>query len=159
MASPKLSLRLIWLRPNSRGAQYGFAAVFALFNTTSLDTAAPNFSRSKLPLCAKRCEKGCVQSTRQSHLTCILCLIQHASLKLHIVNLSTILIPYSVRVYPKVSYSYTVHTGTYRCIYVYIYMHLLKLVGPNTIWGIRDHYIWYMNNHITTSISYTHMSV
>ena len=60
-----------------------------------------------------------VQSTRQSHLTCILCLIQHASLKLYIVNLSTILIPYSVRVYPKVSYSYTVHTGTYRCIYIH----------------------------------------
>ena len=119
MASPKLSLRLICLRPNSPWAQYGFAAVFALFNTTSLDTAAPNFSRSKLPLWAKRCEKGCVQSTRQSHLTCILCLIQHASLKLHIVNLSTILIPYSVRVYPKVSYSYTIHTGTYRCIYIH----------------------------------------
>ena len=75
--------------------------------------------RSKLPLWAKRCEKGCVQSTRQSHLTCILCRIQHASLKLHIVNLSTTLIPYSVRVYPKVSYSYTVHTGTYRCIYIH----------------------------------------
>ncbi len=43
-ASSKFSLRLIWLRPTPRSAQYGFAAVFVTLNTASLKTAAPRFS-------------------------------------------------------------------------------------------------------------------
>jgi hypothetical protein len=114
------SIVLSWMNP-----YFGCVPILTLTipnpNPKPLPTPNPPHLLSLVLSCLVNPKPTAVQSTRQSHLTCIciLCLIQHASLKLHIVNLSTILIPYSVRVYPKVSYSYTVHTGTYRRIYIH----------------------------------------